>query len=210
MGSNVEMITFEETLNNLVERGDFLTISHCYKGLSKGFIYKFGYCLAWGHITEMETLYEDEMEAFCGFWSKSAWMNACHYQKMSEKFMREHYNDLDWDLVCHYQNFSESFIDEFSSYVNWGCISAMKPFSIPFIERHIENIDWDYLRLDDLNENFIREYIDYIGFHNLPMKKQLSEDFMREFADELNWSEIKQYQTLSDSFKKEFANKLGA
>ena len=57
----------------------------------------------------------------------------CKYQKLTERFMRNHKNELDWNTISEYQKLSEKFILEMSDYVNWVWISEKQKLSKEFI-----------------------------------------------------------------------------
>ncbi len=57
----------------------------------------------------------------------------CKYQKLTEKFIRNHKNELDWNTISEYQKLSERFILEMSDYVNWVWISEKQKLSKEFI-----------------------------------------------------------------------------
>lgn len=55
------------------------------------------------------------------------------YQKLSEDFMRNHKDILDWNIISECQKLSEKFILEMSDYVNWTWISEKQKLSKNFI-----------------------------------------------------------------------------
>jgi hypothetical protein len=57
----------------------------------------------------------------------------CKYQILTEEFMREYVDHLDWYSVCKYQKMSESFIEEFRDLVNWDMIGMYQVLSENFI-----------------------------------------------------------------------------
>ena len=54
-------------------------------------------------------------------------------QPLSEKFIREFKDKVNWDVISTCQKLSENFIREFKDKVNWECISAYQHLSKDFI-----------------------------------------------------------------------------
>jgi len=44
----------------------------------------------------------------------------CRREKLSEEFIREHQDKVNWFDICYYQALSEDFIREFKDKVDWG------------------------------------------------------------------------------------------
>lgn len=191
-------------VNQWVEQGDWLMISNMFRYLDPMFIVQHGWCFAWGMITEQHQLDEDEMERYCRYWCRDAWMNACHYQKMSENFMRNHNKDLDWEMVSHYQHLSQNFMIDYALYIFWPAASCYQIIYPETLEVLKDYVYWEYLPLDNYDEHFVIEHVDRIGWSNLPLKKQFSESFIREYYNEMDWGELSSYQNMSEDFIKEF------
>ena len=106
-----------------------------------------------------------------------------HYrQKLSEDFIREFSDRIDWEYISYQQKLSENFIREFSNKVDWNGISYRQK----------------------LSEKFIREFSDKVDWKHISYRQKLSEDFIREFKDRVNWREISENQKLSEDFVEEF------
>ena len=54
------------------------------------------------------------------------------HNKLSENFIREFQNKVNWDEVSRCQKLSEDFIREFKNKVNWVCISIYQKLSKDF------------------------------------------------------------------------------
>ena len=63
-------------------------------------------------------------------------------QPLSEEFIREFKDEVNWNNISVIQNLSEDFIREMKNYVDWGLISIRQV----------------------LSEDFIREFKDYVSF----------------------------------------------
>ena len=59
-----------------------------------------------------------------------------------------------------------------------------------------------------LDEDFIRDFKDFLNWHSICNVNRLTEDFIREFQDYVDWKAISYGQCLSEDFVKEFKDKL--
>jgi len=87
------------------------------------------------------------------------WYHVSSCQKLSEGFIREFKDRVDWDLISSHQMLSEDFIREFKDKVNWHLISSRQK----------------------LSEDFIREFKDKVNWYLISSYQKLSKDFIREF-----------------------------
>lgn len=76
------------------------------------------------------------------------WNSKCKKQRLSEKFMSEHFEVLDIDQVSRYQVLSEKFIESYMNKLNIPYISRYQNLSIDFIKKHK-----DKLSMVDLAKN---------------------------------------------------------
>ena len=93
---------------------------------------------------------------------------ASKYQKLSENFIIEFQDKVDWDWIPKYQKLSEDFIREFQDKIYWTYIS----------------------KYQKLSENFIREFQDKVDWDCISEYQKLSYEFIEEFKlniDENNW-----------------------
>jgi len=77
------------------------------------------------------------------------WLSSC--QKLNENFIREFQNEVYWKLISKYQILNENFISDFKDKVYWRFISVYQKLSINFLRKFQDKIDW----------NFILEKYDY-------------------------------------------------
>ena len=63
--------------------------------------------------------------------------------KLSEDFIREFQDKVNWLAISWYQKLSEDFIREFQDKVNWYYISSNQKFSENFIKEFQDKVDWD-------------------------------------------------------------------
>ena len=112
---------------------------------------------------------------------------------------------FNWFRINIYHKLSEDFIREFKDYVDWRWISEYQKLSESFIREFKDEVYWGYISMDQkLSEEFIREFKDKAVWYRISEYQKLSEDFIREFKDKVNWYRINKYQKLSEDFIKEF------
>jgi len=61
-------------------------------------------------------------------------------QKLSETFIANHKDDINWTEVCKTQKLSEEFMDRFAIKLNWDYVCERQKFSLKFAEKHIEHM----------------------------------------------------------------------
>ena len=131
------------------------------------------------------------------------------YCKLTEPFIREFQNKVDWESISWCQTLSEEFIREFKDEVYWSPISESQKLSESFIREFADMVFWDKISQHQvLSEEFIREFADKVDWTGISIYQTLSEDFIREFQDNVNWDYIFGNQTLSKEFRQKFIHKL--
>ena len=133
-----------------------------------------------------------------------------HNFRLSEKFISDFKDKVDWIFISTNYTLTESFIEKFENYVDWVSISLYQKLSENFILKHKNQLHWEAIfSHQKLSENFIREFQHMIGVNWVFKSQKLSEDFIREFKDRnINWYFISEYQKLSESFIREFKDKV--
>ena len=135
--------------------------------------------------------------------------NQLSYCKLTEPFIREFQNKVDWESISWCQTLSEEFIREFKDEVYWAPISETQKLSESFIREFADMVSWEYISQHQiLSEEFIREFADKVDWTGISIYQTLSEDFIREFQDNVNWDYIFENQTLSKEFRQKFIHKL--
>ena len=77
-------------------------------------------------------------------------------QTLSEKFIREFQNDLDWYWISKKQNLSDNFIVEFEEKMNWvGYFLSQKPSYI-FLKKYIYKPQ--FINIVDVNKEHLNQY----------------------------------------------------
>jgi len=118
--------------------------------------------------------------------------------------IRKNPDSVDWySISC--QPLSENFISEFKDKVNWTYISRYQKLTENFISEFKDKVNWDYISANQkLTEDFIREFKDNVYWSYISRYQKLTEDFIREFKDKVNWINISKYQKLTEDFIREF------
>jgi hypothetical protein len=150
------------------------------------FLEEFAQYVDWNCILSIHKLNEDIINKHYKIITHKHKYSLYEHQTLSEEFLRDHIDDLEWGAVSQYQKLSEEFIFEFADKIKFGNVSYAQT----------------------LSENVIRKFQDRISWANISKQQILSEDFMREFEDNLNWSYISRYQVFSEEFMLEFIDKL--
>ena len=135
--------------------------------------------------------------------------NTISRKPLSEKFIREFKNNVNWYNISMFQQLSENFIKEFQNEVDWDCISKHQKLSEDFIIEFQNDVRWYYIsKLQKLSENFIREFKNKVNWVWICFTQTLSEDFIREFQNKVDWEYVCTYQKLSENFIREFKDKV--
>ena len=137
------------------------------------------------------------------------WKSVSRHKGLTEDFIREFANKVNWCYISLCQHLSEDFIREFKDRVSWYYISTFQHLSEDFIREFQDRVDWKGISAcQRLSESFIREFADRLDWGWMSENQQLSEDFIREFKDEVNWAWISRCQHLSKEFIEEFEDWL--
>ena len=137
------------------------------------------------------------------------WARLSLCESLTEDFIQEFKDKVDWICISRYSHLSEDFIRKFAGRVDWFYISAYQYLSEDFIREFADRVTWDWLvKCQHLSEDFIREFKDKVDWTYISTYQHLSEDFIREFKGRLNWIRISKHQHLSEDFIEEFKDWL--
>ena len=90
-------------------------------------------------------------------------MNIDYTISLSEEFIRNNKDKVDWDYISKYQKLSEDSIIEFEDYVVWYYISGYQKLSEDFIREFKDKVNWECIsEYQKLNIEFIKEFKNYI------------------------------------------------
>ena len=115
-----------------------------------------------------------------------------YYSKaaLSEDFIREFQDKVNWEYISLYQKLSEEFIREFQDKVNWEYISCFQKLSEDFIREFQDKVYWKSIYYSLINE------LTSAMVNDVWKTRIFSEDFIREFQDKMNWDKISKLQRL--------------
>ena len=137
------------------------------------------------------------------------WIEISHHRGLTEDFIREFKNEVNWNFISCCQHLSEDFIREFQYEVNWDYIAADQQLSEDFIREFADRVDWEYISIyQHLSEDFIGEFMHRIDWCLILKYQHLSENFLRKSKGWVHWGLISRYQRLSKEFIEEFKDKL--
>lgn len=96
-----------------------------------------------------------------------AWTTVSRYQVLSEDFVHEFAERLDWEHVLTYQTLSQRFLAEHSKYYTedcWRLISRYQQLSEDFIQQHASKVDWNNVaRYQRVSGRFLTQHRDYFA-----------------------------------------------
>ncbi len=124
---------------------------------------------------EIEELIEyyhlnSSIEEFINKNDNKYWSVFSRYKVLSEDFIREFQDYVDWKEISWNQILSESFIEEFKEKVNWISICRKQKLSKDFIIKFKSKLDLD----DMLDWNKInKEFYNHLKWMNIVQKQDL-------------------------------------
>lgn len=105
---------------------------------------------------------------------------------LSENFMREHKDNINWTKICRHQTLSENFILEMEDYIDFHVLLIYQTFSENFIEANEHLLHWDHIaRFQPLSLSFIKKHIAKINYDKLEQNEDLS--FTQQVWDEIKF-----------------------
>lgn len=145
-----------------------------------------------GDHYQYDTLSIDCMRKFSDQLDWAKLSRECHHWQ-SEEMIREFSDKIVWpSLVAHYTLpciVSEAFITEFQEHLDWAWISRHGQLSECYIYDHMHQLDWSYLSgFQDLSERFIRNNSNRIDWQRIDSQRY-SAKFQRDYAYCINWDD---------------------
>jgi hypothetical protein len=130
--------------------------------------------------------------------NSSLWDLLTERTELSEEFIEEFKEELDWPKISRFQKLSENFIRKYKEEVNWEDIRKFQKLSENFIEEHQNVVDWYYIsEYQTLSESFIQKFDKKVDWNYISMYQKLSGDFIEENKNKLDWEAICEYQQLN-------------
>jgi hypothetical protein len=129
------------------------------------------------------------------------------HQRFPESFIRTSFenNKKEYsDVISTYQVLSENFIREFKDYVNWVNISYDQVLSESFIREFKDMVSWAGIsERQILSESFIREFKHKVFWGYISHNQKFEDEFVLEFLDILlpEWVLSNPKLKLSDQVK---------
>lgn len=136
--------------------------------------------------------------------NKINWNSVLLYQKLSEKFLRKHLNNI--------INFTDLYGKKNSFYY----LVAYQKHSMEFLEELMIIAQFNSMHdiwrsvsyRQKLSDDFIRKFADKLCWAHLCHKQKLSESIMIDYDKYLNYSLISRYQNLTPMFIEQYFYKL--
>ena len=172
--------------------------------------------LHWEFITT-QTFNEKQLDYFLKeHIYNSHWI--LRWQKVSEKFIDDHFSKSDMSDICEFQTLSEEWLRKHIEDINtsiyggkicWDKISQYQVLSEQFMKDFNHKLDWRALpKYQNMSNKFIKEYADKFWWGDFPYEK-LSEDFISELYDIVCWQEVsKRKKNMSREFIEKWAHRL--
>lgn len=122
---------------------------------------------------------------------------------LSEEFIREFKDRLNWFDICQYQKLSISFMIKFADYLSWKHVSEFQTLTEEFIHLFHNFVDWENIsKKQVLCEAFIKKYYKKVNWVNISKHQTLTENFIDVYKYLLHW-EYLDYSKMSIDFIKE-------
>jgi hypothetical protein len=126
-------------------------------------------------VFKYKRLNEKEIEEFMG------WTNGWHdltvlatMQKLSEKFMKEHRENLPWTIVSVHQKMSNKFIKENSRYIDFSLLPFYQEESVDKEMLKNKKVQWKLLsRNFPLSEDFVINYFEFLDKDSIKANKKI-------------------------------------
>lgn len=159
--------------------------------------------------------------------SKIFWDNISNRRDLTDEFIREFANYLNWDQLSSNSNIylSETIMEEFKDKINWVLISGNKllePWEIDKYKdllnwerltkwqkltdeqmyKYSHLLNWDYIDCQKLSIQFMEDYFNLLPIEDIARHQKLTEEFIEKhieaFKPYMCW--ISRYQKLSPKF----------
>ncbi len=135
------------------------------------------------------------------------WGSIMKRMTLSENFVEEYKEDIDWRCVSIFIPMSEAFIERFADRVHWVKISIYQKLPERFIRKFRNSVEWDAICIhQQLSEAFMVEFKDSINWELASRYQNMSEEFIRKYHEYVQWPILLQYKTLSEDLMQEFDN----
>lgn len=129
------------------------------------------------------------------------WDKKSEEPQLTEAFIEEHADRVNWKIICNHQNLSEAFIEKFKDRVDWKIISCKQKLSEVFIMKYKAKLCWsDVCAYQKLSEKFMIKMSKYIDWGIVCEVQEMSESFIIKHQGNMSWENIFIGQRLSEAF----------
>lgn len=152
------------------------------------------------------------------------WREISNQNNLTEEFIREHQNRLDWDILSCSYSFSEENLEEFKQHLQWELVSSHQTLSFPFILKNWEKVnllrlkknkqvqltqkEWTRLRIEEKLTLYRMIEKGNPNWSYIAREMFLEEDFIETYKEKLNLIYVSQWQMLSEAFIKKYRNRV--
>lgn len=160
-------------------------------------------------------LKEENLSKFAKFvnWEKFGGFFNYDFNELSEKFIRNHHNDIkNWDLISSNPNLSENFIEEFKNFINWDKVSLNPNLTEKFIHKFKYLFDWNkVVKNRNFSEEFIKKNINRIPDNSISTKnnKKVPHYILNEYGNKFDWYVLAWNRNISDELLLKYKENIG-
>jgi len=126
---------------------------------------------------------------------------------LEDKYIKDIRNNpinRNWFYICQQCILSESFIREFENYVDWSDITLFQKLSEEFIIEFLDKDKFDWCNVcvyQRLSEDFIRKFQDKVNWYCISQYQSLSKEFVAEFVNKISFEAILANNKISKEIK---------
>lgn len=120
--------------------------------------------------------------------------NSISKRNLTDDFIEEFQEKLNWDLLSQLHTLSRSFIKKYMNILNWKCVSMNKSLTDELIYIYKDKLDWRTIsRYQNLSENLIDKYNHLLNWENISMFQNLSTQSIIKYKNNLNILKLLEY-----------------
>lgn len=121
---------------------------------------------------------------------------------LSEAFIEEFADRLNWEYVSKRQILSEPFMEKWAHKIGWYWVSSYQILSEPFIEKWADKLVWDFIcSSQTLSEPFIEKWAHKVDWAVISTHQKLSEDFIIKHKDKIKFEYLTYNKQVNISYK---------
>lgn len=192
----------ETWLRNHADEINWKSLSSSNQTLSNEFLREFQDKIEWDRFSYYRRGFDNKfVEEFA---QKLEWCGMARKAKMSERCIRQHMFEMRnsysfWSDISEYQTLSEQFMEDFANHINWRLCSIHQKMSESFIEKWKNKVDWRFVTTNNvLSEEFIDKHVKdfsndfgYVFWSRMLKQQKLSRKFMRKYKKKIKWCDVR-------------------